>query len=174
MERGTRGAPPLFLGLGVLITCVCSNCEPSTNRTLMSCTLLASPLYFSKSLRKRKKKTESNLSKVTWWVCWQNRVLNLDQNPQSYPGSLLVHWPGGPVFPRAAAPPQLEFCVPGVPGNPALGYASCHHFHGIDSLIISLLWPLAPSDYLLSAYHVPSTILGAWHVSMNQIRVSHS
>lgn len=88
--KGTRGAPALFLGLGVLIRCVCSNCEPSTNRTLMSCTLLANPLYFSKSLRKRKKKTESNLSKVTWWICLQNRVLNLDQNPQSYPGSLLV------------------------------------------------------------------------------------
>lgn len=120
-EQG--GAPPLFLGLGVLITCVCSNCEPSTNRTHMSCTLLESPLYFSKSLRKRKKKTESNLSKVTWWVCWQNRVLNLDQNPQSYPGSLLVPQarrtsvpqssgssPAGILRPRGAWEPSPWLC----------------------------------------------------------------
>lgn len=83
--KGTRGAPALFLCLGVLIRCV-PIVNPQQTEHLWAVQFWQTR-YTSV---KRKKKTESNLSKVTWWICWQNRVLNLDQNPQSYPGSLLV------------------------------------------------------------------------------------
>ena len=132
---------------------MCSNCEPSTNRTLTSCTLLASLLYVSKNLRKRKKKV----------TCPSHKVGRLAEQEAELRSAICkthnsTHRASWYPRPQKTSVPQTSGCSPdriprvtqGCLGSPALGYVPRHHFHWTESQIISPVWPLAPDDYLLS------------------------
>lgn len=129
--KGEQGGSCCFLVWGPNYMCVFQLSNPPTNRTLMSCTLLESPLYFSKSLRKGKRKQKVTCPKSHGGSCWQNRVLGpRSRSPTELPREPPPGYPGQDSVPKSSGSSQLEFCVPGAPGNPALGYASSHHFHG--------------------------------------------
>lgn len=136
-NKGRLQGHQCFL-IWALITCVCSNHECSTNRTLIICIILVSLLYFSKNLRKRKKRKESNLFEVTRWVCWRSRNLNLGQlyaNPQFYPRNPFVPLAIKDQSSRSNGSSLnriLRFKW-GFLWSPVSGYIRSHLFHWINS-----------------------------------------
>lgn len=113
------------------------------------------------------------MSKVMQLVYRQSRGLNaglpyakptvLPTEPLDSPGHR------GPKSPEQwLLPGQNSEGHTGLPVIPALSYLPAITSTGSTPQIISPVWPLASKDYLMSACHVPGTILGAWQASVKQ------